>query len=255
MAGTWKDLTDAVNVMAANLTDQVRNIAQVSAAVARGDLSQKITVEARGEVAGLAETINDMTDTLAIVRRPGDRRGPRGGHRGQAGRPGRRAERRRHLEGPDRLGEHDGGEPDDPGALDRRGDDRGRERRPVAEDRGRDQGRGRDAGGDHQHDGRPALVVRRRGHARRARGRHRRHPGRPGAGRGRQRHVARPDRVGQPARVEPDRPGAQHRAGDDGGRPRRPDAEDHRRGARRGRRAGGHDQRDDRHARDASPSR
>ena len=51
VAGTWKDLTDAVNVMAANLTDQVRNIAQVSAAVARGDLSQKITVEARGEVA------------------------------------------------------------------------------------------------------------------------------------------------------------------------------------------------------------
>jgi HAMP domain-containing protein/signal transduction histidine kinase/CheY-like chemotaxis protein len=64
VAGTWKDLTDSVNVMASNLTSQVRNIAQVTTAVARGDLSQKITVEAKGEVAALAETINSMTDTL-----------------------------------------------------------------------------------------------------------------------------------------------------------------------------------------------
>ncbi len=65
VAGTWKDLTENVNQLAGNLTDQVRNIAQVTTAVANGDLSQKITVEARGEVAALAETINDMTDTLA----------------------------------------------------------------------------------------------------------------------------------------------------------------------------------------------
>jgi HAMP domain-containing protein/signal transduction histidine kinase len=64
VSGTWKDLTDSVNFMASNLTDQVRNIAQVTTAVARGDLSQKITVEAKGEVAALAETINSMTDTL-----------------------------------------------------------------------------------------------------------------------------------------------------------------------------------------------
>ena len=63
-AGTWRDLTDSVNVMAANLTDQVRQIAQVTTAVANGDLTQKVTVEAKGEVAALAETINDMTDTL-----------------------------------------------------------------------------------------------------------------------------------------------------------------------------------------------
>ncbi len=63
-AGTWRDLTDSVNVMAANLTDQVRQIAQVTTAVANGDLDQKVTVEAKGEVAALAETINDMTDTL-----------------------------------------------------------------------------------------------------------------------------------------------------------------------------------------------
>src|SRR5438477_65555 len=64
VAGTWKDLTDNVNFMAGNLTSQVRNIAQVATAIARGDLSQQITVEAKGEVAALAETINRMTDTL-----------------------------------------------------------------------------------------------------------------------------------------------------------------------------------------------
>ncbi|MEA2826715.1 MAG: hypothetical protein QOG43_1154, partial [Actinomycetota bacterium] len=66
VSGTWRELTDSVNFMAGNLTTQVRNIAQVSAAVARGDLSQKITVAAKGEVAALAETINSMTDTLRI---------------------------------------------------------------------------------------------------------------------------------------------------------------------------------------------
>ncbi|HWC73256.1 MAG TPA: response regulator, partial [Gemmatimonadales bacterium] len=65
VAGTWKDLTDSVNVMAANLTNQVRGIVRVVTAVATGDLRQKLTVEAKGEVAALAETINSMTDTLA----------------------------------------------------------------------------------------------------------------------------------------------------------------------------------------------
>jgi HAMP domain-containing protein/signal transduction histidine kinase/CheY-like chemotaxis protein len=65
VAGSWKDLTDSVNAMAGNLTSQVRNIAQVTTAVARGDLSQKISVEAKGEVATLAETINGMVDTLS----------------------------------------------------------------------------------------------------------------------------------------------------------------------------------------------
>ncbi|WP_328972035.1 hybrid sensor histidine kinase/response regulator [Streptomyces sp. NBC_00239] len=65
VSGTWKDLTDNVNVMASNLTGQVRSIAQVATAVARGDLSQKITVEAKGEVAALAGGINAMVDTLS----------------------------------------------------------------------------------------------------------------------------------------------------------------------------------------------
>ncbi|MDI6099593.1 HAMP domain-containing protein [Actinoplanes sp. NEAU-A12] len=64
VGGTWKDLTDNVNVMASNLTSQVRSIASVATAVAQGDLSKKITVEAKGEVAVLAQTINTMVDTL-----------------------------------------------------------------------------------------------------------------------------------------------------------------------------------------------
>jgi HAMP domain-containing protein/CheY-like chemotaxis protein/signal transduction histidine kinase len=65
VAGTWKDLTDNVNVMAANLTEQVRGIVKVVTAVANGALDQRLTVNAKGEVAALAETINNMTDTLA----------------------------------------------------------------------------------------------------------------------------------------------------------------------------------------------
>src|SRR6187455_2798773 len=64
VAGTWKDLTDSVNAMCGNLTDQVRNIAQVTTAVARGDLSRKITVDVRGEILELKDTINTMVDQL-----------------------------------------------------------------------------------------------------------------------------------------------------------------------------------------------
>ncbi|MBX9963743.1 MAG: response regulator, partial [Burkholderiales bacterium] len=64
VSGTWKDLTDNVNSMAGNLTGQVRGIAKVVTAVANGDLTQKLTVEAKGEIAALADTINSMTDTL-----------------------------------------------------------------------------------------------------------------------------------------------------------------------------------------------
>ncbi|HVD95227.1 MAG TPA: HAMP domain-containing protein, partial [Candidatus Limnocylindria bacterium] len=66
VSGTWKDLTDNVNFMASNLTDQVRGIAKVVTAVAKGDLKRKLFLEAKGEIAELAETINNMIDTLAI---------------------------------------------------------------------------------------------------------------------------------------------------------------------------------------------
>ncbi|MBV9331914.1 MAG: response regulator, partial [Alphaproteobacteria bacterium] len=65
VAGTWKDLTDTVNVMAANLTEQVRGIVKVVTAVANGELKQNLIVTSKGEVAALAETINNMTETLA----------------------------------------------------------------------------------------------------------------------------------------------------------------------------------------------
>src|SRR5476649_93668 len=64
VSGTWKDLTDSVNAMASNLTGQVRNIAEVTTAVANGDLSKKITADVKGEVLELKNTINTMVDQL-----------------------------------------------------------------------------------------------------------------------------------------------------------------------------------------------
>ena len=80
VSGTWKDLTDNVNVMASNLTDQVRSIASVATAVAKGDLGQKITVEAKGEVQALADTINGDGRHAVRVRRRSDQGGARGRH-------------------------------------------------------------------------------------------------------------------------------------------------------------------------------
>ncbi|MEV4923045.1 HAMP domain-containing protein [Streptomyces roseoverticillatus] len=92
VAGVWKDLTDSVNLMAGNLTAQVRGIAQVTTAVANGDLSQKVTVSARGEIAQLAETINQMTETLRTfadeVTRVASEVGAEGRLGGQAQVPG-----------------------------------------------------------------------------------------------------------------------------------------------------------------------
>src|SRR5262249_34290084 len=67
ISGTWKDLTDNVNLMAGNLTGQVRNIAAVTTAVALGDLSKKITVDAKGEILALKNTVNTMVDQLSSV--------------------------------------------------------------------------------------------------------------------------------------------------------------------------------------------
>ena len=88
VGGVWKDLTDNVNSMAANLTGQVRNIAEVTTAVAKGDLSKKITVDVRGEILELKSTINTMVDQLNALRLRGVARGARSGHRRQARRPG-----------------------------------------------------------------------------------------------------------------------------------------------------------------------
>ncbi|HEX8693587.1 MAG TPA: HAMP domain-containing protein, partial [Longimicrobium sp.] len=92
VAGTWKDLTDSVNFMASNLTNQVRNIAVVTTAVANGDLSQKITVDVKGEILELKNTINDMVDSLRIfadeVTRVAKEVGTEGKLGGQAEVPG-----------------------------------------------------------------------------------------------------------------------------------------------------------------------
>ena len=90
VAGTWKDLTDNVNSMAGNLTAQVRNIAEVTTAVANGDLSKKITVDVKGEILELKNTINTMVDQLSLLRRGSDACGARSRHRRKTRRPGRR---------------------------------------------------------------------------------------------------------------------------------------------------------------------
>ena len=182
VAGTWKDLTDSVNSMAGNLTAQVRNIAEVTTAVARGDLSRKITVDVKGEILELKNTINTMVDQLNAFASRSDARGARGRHRRQARRPGAGAGRRRHLEGPDRQRQLHGVEPDRAGPQHRRGRDRHRRRRPVEEDHRRRARRDPAAEGNAEHHGRAASLVRRRSDARGARSRHRRPARRPGRG-------------------------------------------------------------------------
>ena len=91
VAGTWKDLTDSVNAMATNLTGQVRNIAEVTTAVQRGDLSRKITVDVKGEILRAEEHHQHDGRPAERLCRRSHARGARGRHRRQARRPGRRA--------------------------------------------------------------------------------------------------------------------------------------------------------------------
>ena len=309
VAGTWKDLTDSVNAMCGNLTAQVRNIANVTTAVARGDLSRKITVDVRGEILELKDTINTMVDQLnsfaSEVTRVAREVGTEGKLGGQAQVPGvagtwkdltdnvnfmavepdgagaqhrrRRDRDRRRRPFQEDHGERVGRNPSAEGNLNtmvdqlnafagevtrvarevgtegrlggqanvlgvagtwkdltesvnsmasnltgagpqhRRGDDRGRQRRPVEEDHGRRARRNSGAEGHHQHDGRPAQRLRRRSDARGARGRHRGQARRPGAGARRRRHLEGPHRQRQLDGLQPDRPGPQHRRGRDRG--------------------------------------
>ncbi len=128
VAGTWKDLTDSVNAMATNLTGQVRNIAEVTTAVAKGDLSRKITVDVKGEILELKNTINTMVEQLngfaAEVTRVAREVGTEGKLGGQAEVPGV-AGTWKDLTG---QRERDGQQPHEPGARHREGGDRGGER-------------------------------------------------------------------------------------------------------------------------------
>ena len=211
VAGTWKDLTDSVNSMAGNLTAQVRNIAEVTTAVAKGDLSRKITVDVRGEILELKNTINTMVDQLSSFAVGGDARGARGGYRGQTRRPGRCEGRGRHLEGPHRQRQFHGGQSDHAGAQHRGGDDGGRERRSVAQDYGGRARRNSRSEEHREHHGGPAQCLRRRSDPRGARSRNRRQTRRPGGRARRGRNLEGFDRLRKLHGKQPDQSGAQHR--------------------------------------------
>ena len=159
VAGTWKDLTDNVNFMASNLTAQVRNIAEVATAIAGGDLSKKITVDVRGEILQLKETLNTMVEQLRSFAAEVTRVAREVGTEGPARRPGRGAGRRRHVEGPDRQRQPARRQPHHPGAQHRRGDHRRGARRPLAQDHRRREGRDPRAQEHHQHHGGPAQRA------------------------------------------------------------------------------------------------
>ena len=127
-----------------------------------------------------------------LVRLGGDARGARGRHRRASWRPGGGPRRGGHLEGPDRLGQRDGDQPDHAGPQHRDRDHRRGARRSFAQDHGRRKGRDSGAEGNHQHDGRSAQRLLVRSHARRARGRHRGQARRPGRRAGRRRHLEGP---------------------------------------------------------------
>ena len=164
VAGTWKDLTDTVNVMAANLTEQVRGIVKVVTAVANGDLKQNLAVKSKGEVAALGRNHQQHDRHARDLRRSGHDRGARGRRRRPPGRPGERARRGRHVEGPHRQRQPAGGQPDHPGARHRRSGDRGDQGRPDALDPGRSARRSGRAQRQHQHDDRQSAAHHRPQH-------------------------------------------------------------------------------------------
>ncbi len=185
VAGTWKDLTDNVNFMASNLTTQVRGIARVVTAVANGDLSQRLKVEAKGEIAALADTINNMTDTLGIfaeqVTDVARTVGVEGKLGAQADVPGVAGTWKDLTDNVNLLANNLTAQVRNIAEV----TTVGRQGRPVEEDHRRRQGRGARAEEHHQHDGRSAQLLRRRSHPRREGGRHRRQAGRPGRRQGR----------------------------------------------------------------------
>ena len=216
VAGTWKDLTDSVNSMAGNLTGQVRNIAAVTTAVANGDLSKKITVEVKGEILELKNTINTMVDQLnsfaSEVTRVAREVGTEGKLGGQADVKGV-AGTWKDL---DRQCELHGRQSYRSGAKYRRRDDGGREWRLVEEDHRRCEGRNPRAEEHHQHDGGSAFVVCGGSDPRGARSGHRRKTGRSGRCEGRRRHVEGSYRLREFDGRQSDGSGAKHRGGDHG---------------------------------------
>ena len=233
VAGTWKDLTDNVNSMASNLTAQVRNIAEVSTAIANGDLSKKITVDVKGEILQLKETINTTVDQLNAFASEVTRVAREVGTEGKLG-------------GQAVVRGVAGTWNDLTDSVNSMASNLTAQVRNIAEvatavaqgdlskkDHGERLGRNSAAEGNHQHDGGPAQRLRLGSDARGARSGHRRQAGRPGRSARRGRHLEGLDRLGQLHGRQPDRPGAQHRRSGDRHRRRRPVAQDHGGRARR----------------------
>ena len=160
VAGTWRDLTESVNSMASNLTNQVRNIAGVTTAVAKGDLTTRITVDARGEILQLKNTINTMVDQLSSFAAGSNTRGARSGNRRTPGRTGRRARGGGNVEGFDRFGQFHGEQPDQSGAQHRRSDHSRGEGRFVDAHHGGRARRNFAVEEHHQYDGGSVELVR-----------------------------------------------------------------------------------------------
>ena len=224
VGGTWKDLTDSVNAMGANLTAQVRNIAEVTTAVGAG---RPFPENYGGREGGNSRTEkHDQHDGRSAQRvcRRGDARGTRSGDGRQARRAGAGLGRGRHLEGSHRLSQRHGGESHRPGARHcESGDGRGR-RQPPAETHGAGERRSRGAGrDDQQHDGHAGDVCR-PGDQRGARSGRRRPPRRPGERAGRRGHVEGSHGQRESPRGEPDDAGARHRGSGHGGDEGRSDA-------------------------------
>ena len=141
VSGVWKDLTDSVNLMASNLTSQVREIARVTTAVAQGDLTKTITIDVKGEILELKNTINTMVEQLRAFANEVTRVAREVGTEGRLGGQATVRGVSRRVARADRVGQLDGEQPDVPGAQHRRGDERGRRRRPRQEDHRRGEGR------------------------------------------------------------------------------------------------------------------
>ena len=196
VSGVWKDLTESVNLMASNLTAQVRNIAEVTIAVASGDLSRKITVDVRGEILQLKEAINTMVDQLrsfaSEVTRVAREVGTDGKLGGQAVVPGVAGTWKDLTDSVNAMAGNLTAQVRNIAEVTTavaRGDLRARS--PWTS------GRDPRTEGHHQHHGGPAQLASPGGDARGARSRHRRPAGRPGAGAGRGWHLERPHRQRQ----------------------------------------------------------
>ena len=185
--GGWAGKVDSINTLIDDLVRPTTDVARTIGAVAKGDLGQSMELEVdgralKGEFLRSAKLVNTMIEQLSVftsevtrVAREVGTEGKLGGQAQVQGRLGR-------LEGTHRLGQPDGRQPDRAGAQHRRRDDRRRQRRPVQEDHRRRARRDPAAQGSHQHDGRPAPLVRLGSDARGPRGRHRRPARRPGRG-------------------------------------------------------------------------